>query len=55
MTESTRADRFVQELAELKIPDPAAGRGGLWPGTVRYANRGGGGEEGRRHGLESLV
>ncbi|NKY57605.1 hypothetical protein [Nocardia flavorosea] len=30
MTESTRADRFVQELAELKIPDPAAGRGGLW-------------------------
>ncbi|MBF6352271.1 MULTISPECIES: hypothetical protein [Nocardia] len=30
MTESTRADRFVSELAELKIPDPAAGRGGLW-------------------------
>lgn len=30
MTESTRADRFVAELAELKIPDPAAGRGGLW-------------------------
>ncbi|WP_280426265.1 hypothetical protein [Nocardia carnea] len=30
MTESTRADLFVAELAELKIPDPAAGRGGLW-------------------------
>jgi hypothetical protein len=30
MTESTRADRFVAELAELKIPDPAAGRGALW-------------------------
>ncbi|MFC4376216.1 hypothetical protein ACFO5K_19140 [Nocardia halotolerans] len=29
MTE-TRADRFVRELAELKIPDPAAGRGNLW-------------------------
>jgi hypothetical protein len=26
----TRADRFVRELAELKIPDPAAGRGRLW-------------------------
>lgn len=26
----TRADRFVRELAELKIPDPAAGRAGLW-------------------------
>ncbi|MGI5330230.1 hypothetical protein [Actinomadura nitritigenes] len=26
----TRADRFVRELAELKIPDPAAGRPGLW-------------------------
>jgi len=25
-----RADRFVRELAELKIPDPAAGRAGLW-------------------------
>ncbi|MEU4650263.1 hypothetical protein [Nocardia fluminea] len=29
MTE-TRADRFVRELADLKIPDPAAGRGNLW-------------------------
>ncbi|MET7769310.1 hypothetical protein [Nocardia sp. NPDC005366] len=29
MTE-TRADRFVQELNALKIPDPAAGRSGLW-------------------------
>lgn len=27
---STREDRFVRELAELKIPDPAAGRSGLW-------------------------
>lgn len=26
----TRADRFVRDLAELKIPDPAAGRAGLW-------------------------
>lgn len=26
----TRADRFVRELAELKIPDPAAGRARLW-------------------------
>ena len=26
----TRADRFVRELAELKIPDPAAQRTGLW-------------------------
>ncbi|GAA2121754.1 hypothetical protein [Actinomadura napierensis] len=26
----TRADRFVRELAELKIPDPAAGRSSLW-------------------------
>jgi hypothetical protein len=26
----TRADRFVRELAALKIPDPAAGRSGLW-------------------------
>lgn len=25
-----RADRFVRELAELKIPDPAAGRAALW-------------------------
>ncbi|KPI05265.1 hypothetical protein OK074_0403 [Actinobacteria bacterium OK074] len=31
MTSSeTRADRFVRELAALKIPDPAAGRNGLW-------------------------
>ncbi|MBB5915527.1 uncharacterized membrane protein YidH (DUF202 family) [Nocardia transvalensis] len=29
MTES-RADRFVRELQDLKIPDPAAGRSGLW-------------------------
>jgi len=26
----TRADRFVRELGELKIPDPAAGRPRLW-------------------------
>jgi hypothetical protein len=26
----TRADRFVRELADLKIPDPAAGRPRLW-------------------------
>jgi hypothetical protein len=26
----TRADRFVRELAELKIADPAAGRPRLW-------------------------
>ena len=25
-----RADRFTRELAELKIPDPAAGRHDLW-------------------------
>ncbi|MGC9542167.1 hypothetical protein [Streptomyces sp. UG1] len=25
-----RADRFVRELAELKIPDPAAARATLW-------------------------
>jgi hypothetical protein len=29
-TTETRADRFVRELAELKIPDPAAGRAALW-------------------------
>lgn len=29
-TTETRADRFVRELAELKIPDPAAGRSALW-------------------------
>lgn len=29
MTES-RAQRFAHELTELKIPDPAAGRSGLW-------------------------
>jgi hypothetical protein len=28
--EETRADRFVRELAELRIPDPAAGRATLW-------------------------
>ncbi|MEU6200341.1 hypothetical protein [Streptomyces sp. NPDC047061] len=27
---ASRADRFVRELAELKIPDPAAARAGLW-------------------------
>lgn len=26
----TRADRFVRELAELRIPDPAAGRPRFW-------------------------
>ncbi|MCT9079617.1 hypothetical protein [Streptomyces fulvoviolaceus] len=26
----SRADRFVRELAELKIPDPAAARAALW-------------------------
>ena len=26
----SRADRFVREVAELKIPDPAAGRPRLW-------------------------
>jgi hypothetical protein len=26
----TRADRFVRDIAELKIPDPAAGRPRLW-------------------------
>jgi hypothetical protein len=26
----TRADRFVRELAGLKVPDPAAGRPRLW-------------------------
>ncbi|MER5531617.1 hypothetical protein ABT075_44760 [Streptomyces sp. NPDC002677] len=25
-----RADRFVRELADLRIPDPAAARAGLW-------------------------
>jgi len=25
-----RADRFARELAQLKIPDPAAGRSALW-------------------------
>lgn len=29
-TTETRADRFTRELAELKIPDPSAGRSGLW-------------------------
>ncbi|MFE3543023.1 hypothetical protein ACFXK0_08635 [Nocardia sp. NPDC059177] len=29
MTES-RADRFARDLRELKIPDPSAGRSGLW-------------------------
>lgn len=26
----SRADRFVRELAELRIPDPAAARAALW-------------------------
>jgi hypothetical protein len=30
LTTETRADRFVRELAKLKIPDPAAGRAALW-------------------------
>ncbi|MEX5631577.1 hypothetical protein [Parafrankia sp. FMc2] len=30
MTTDSRADRFVRELGELKIPDPAAGRPRLW-------------------------
>jgi hypothetical protein len=29
-TTEPRADRFIRELAELKIPDPAAGRSALW-------------------------
>ena len=29
-TDTARADRFVRELAALKIPDPAAGRSRLW-------------------------
>jgi len=29
-TDPSRADRFVRELADLKIPDPAAARTGLW-------------------------
>lgn len=29
-TTETRADRFVRELRTMKIPDPAAGRSGLW-------------------------
>lgn len=29
-TTETRADRFVRELQTMKIPDPAAGRSGLW-------------------------
>lgn len=29
MTES-RAERFARDLADLKIPDPSAGRSGLW-------------------------
>ncbi|MEU6260504.1 hypothetical protein [Streptomyces sp. NPDC047043] len=29
-TGPSRADRFVRELADLKIPDPAAARTGLW-------------------------
>jgi uncharacterized membrane protein YqgA involved in biofilm formation len=29
-TSETRADRFARDLAELKIPDPAAGRASLW-------------------------
>lgn len=29
-TTETRADRFVRELAALKIPDPASARNALW-------------------------
>lgn len=29
-TSESRADRFTRDLAELKIPDPAAGRAVLW-------------------------
>lgn len=29
-TGETRADRFARDLAELKIPDPAAARSALW-------------------------
>lgn len=29
-TTDTRADRFARALADLKIPDPAAGRSVLW-------------------------
>jgi hypothetical protein len=29
-TPETRADRFIRDLADLKIPDPAAGRAALW-------------------------
>lgn len=29
-TVDARADKFVRDLAELKIPDPAAGRARLW-------------------------
>jgi hypothetical protein len=29
-TTESRADRFVRELAELKIPDPAVGRATAW-------------------------
>ncbi|MEH0421253.1 hypothetical protein [Streptomyces sp. B21-083] len=29
-TSEARADRFVRELAELKIPDPATARATLW-------------------------
>lgn len=29
-TTDTRADTFVRALEEMKIPDPAAGRAGLW-------------------------
>ena len=30
----TRADRFIRELAELKIPDPAAGRSSCGCGSA---------------------
>ncbi|WP_092802811.1 hypothetical protein [Rhodococcus globerulus] len=29
-TTETRAERFSRELADLKIPDPSAGRSSLW-------------------------
>ncbi|WP_416969638.1 hypothetical protein [Streptomyces sp. 4F14] len=30
MTQDARADRFVRDLADLKIPDPASARNVLW-------------------------
>ncbi|MET8976511.1 hypothetical protein ABZX85_12945 [Streptomyces sp. NPDC004539] len=30
MTQDARADRFVRDIADLKIPDPATARNALW-------------------------